>query len=443
MAAVIQDILNNGKAINYELGKKIGLLAERNGRFKETFTKKLTDINTAIERFKSTNLQGLTETKERLTNVTNELNATKDTLIRTQSELEQIRSALSTNQAQLQNISETKTGLEQKERGLNDRIRQLETEYQTNINGVKEQMSQQSNAEKAAMKREFDNQIALLNGEKAELQKGIQNAQQSQSEVVNRVSALQNEQSNLVNNLGEINSLLTKQLELISNINTEQPNDDEYSQLLEVIQINLGGVISEINQAVSGQGVSGQRVSGQGFSGQGFSGQGFSGQNRTGYDVETNFNNLMSLYKPEDKRQYQASLKIIDGRVSNEINRNIVNAYRGEQQAINEIKRVLSDNQTIIKKPNFFNRFMGGKRRRNARKTMKKRYRKSRKLVKSRKLNQRGGYVYSSSRELDKSSSIVSAPSGSKSRTRTKNKLRNKTKTKTRTPSSSNTEKTI
>lgn len=413
MATVIQDILNNGRAINDELGKKIGLLAERNSRFKDTFTRKLTDINTAIERFKSTNLQGLTETKERLTNVTNELNATKETLTRTQSELEQIRGALSASQSELQNVTSVKNGLEQKERDLNDRIRQLEAEYQNNINNVREEMKQQTNAEKAAIKQEFDNQMASLNNEKAELQKGIQDAQQSQAEVVNQMSALQNQQSSLVNNLGEINSLLTRQLELISNINTEQPNDAEYSQLLDVIQINLGGVINEINQAVSGQPRNQNR-------------------NQTLYDIESNFNNLMNLYKRQDKRQYQASLRNIDGGVQDQINRNIVNADRGDRDAINAIKSILRDNQTIINNSSLF----GGRRRR---KTMKKLQRKTRKS-KSRK--QRGGYVYSSSRELDKASSIVSASSGSKTRSKSKNKSRNKSKNRTATATTSSTNTT-
>ena len=402
MATVIQDILNNGRAINDELGKKIGLLAERNSRFKDTFTRKLTDINTAIERFKSTNLQGLTETKERLTNVTNELNATKETLTRTQSELEQIRGALSASQSELQNVTSVKNGLEQKERDLNDRIRQLEAEYQNNINNVREEMKQQTNAEKAAMKQEFDNQMASLNNEKAELQKGIQDAQQ-------------NQQSSLVNNLGEINSLLTRQLELISNINTEQPNDAEYSQLLDVIQTNLGGVISEINQAVSGQ----PRNQNQ-------------NRNQTLYDIEANFNNLMNLYKRQDKRQYQASLRNIDGGVQDQINRNIVNADRGDRDAINAIKSILRDNQTIINNSSLF----GGRRRS---KTMRKKQRKTRKS-KSRK--QRGGYVYSSSRELDKASSIVSASSGSKTRSKSKNKSRNKSKNRTATTTASSTNTT-
>jgi hypothetical protein len=49
----------------------------------------------------------------------------------------------------------------------------------------------------------------------------------------------------------------------------------------------------------------------------------------------------------------------------------------------------------------------GGKRKR---KTMKKRHRRTRKKMK-------GGYIYSTSKELDKSSSIISATSNSKSST--------------------------
>jgi chromosome segregation ATPase len=410
MTSVIQDILNNGKAINDELGKKISLLNQRNGRFKETFTTKLKEIITSIERFKSTNLQGLTETKDRLTNVTNELNGTKETLARTQGELEQIRTALSTTQTELQNVTSVKNGLEQKERDLNDKILQLETEYQTNINNVKEEMTQKANNEKSSMKQDFDSQLAALNNEKADLQKGIQEAQQSQTEAVNKLSALQTEQNNLVNNLGEINSLLTRQLELISNINTEQPNDAEYSELLDTIQSSLGGVISEINQAVSGQ-----------------------NQNQSAYDVESNYNNLMSLY---DTNRFNAFLdNNTDGTVKRAIQTNIREAKNRNPQSIDEIKRVLTANQIKVRPPSSIS---GGKRRS---KTMKKKNSKTRKLNHklNRKLKQRGGYVYSSSRELDKASSIVSS-SSSKSRTKSKNKSKNKTRSRTtaRTTTSTN-----
>jgi hypothetical protein len=136
----------------------------------------------------------------------------------------------------------------------------------------------------------------------------------------------------------------------------------------------------------------------------------------------------MNLYKREDKRQYQASLKNIDGRVADQINRSIVNADRGDRDAINEIKRVLSENQTRINNSSLF----GGRS-----KTMKKRQRKTRKprSSPSRKFVKRGGYVYSSSRGLDKSSSIVSSGSGSKSKNNSRNSTRTRRTTRTTTSS--------
>lgn len=393
MTTVIQDILKNGKAINDELGKKISLLNQNNGKFKDTFTQKLKSIISAIDSFKSTNLQGLTDTKEKLTSVTNELNVTKENLARTQSELEQIRTALSTTQSELQNVTSVKNGLEQKERELNDKISQLETEYQNKLNGVRQEMSDKATQEKKNMQQDFDSQIAALNNEKADLQKGIQEAQQSQTEAVNKLSALQTEQNNLVNNLGEINSLLTRQLELISNINTDGANDAEYSELLDTIQSSLGGVISEINQAVSGQ-----------------------NQNQSAYDVESNYNNLMRL---QDENKLNAFLdNNTDGTVKRAIQTNISNAKNGDPQSIDEIKRVLSANQIKVKPPSSI---FGGKRRS---KTMKKKNSKTRKL--NRKLKQRGGYTYSSSRELDKASSIVSSSSGSRTKSKSKNKNKSK-----------------
>ena len=87
---LIQDILKNGESINDELGKKIELLATRNSNFNQQLTKRLNDIIAVIDAFKSTNLQGLTETKNKLTSVTNELETTKANLQQTQNELERI-----------------------------------------------------------------------------------------------------------------------------------------------------------------------------------------------------------------------------------------------------------------------------------------------------------------------------------------------------------------
>lgn len=372
---VIQDILNNGKSINDKLQEKISLLNQRNSAFNGTLTKKLNDIISAIGQFKSTNLQGLTETKNKLTSVTDELTATKQQLGQTQSELEQVKNSLATSQSELQTTTTLKTELEQKVTDLNDKIRTLDLEYQNKMNGMNDTMTQKNNEEKNAIKQEYDAKITELNNEKTELQKSIQDAQQSQNGAIEKLSLLQKEQEGLVNNLGSINALLANQLELISSINTDQPNDEEYSKLLETIQNGLGGVISEINQAVS----SSQQAS-----------------NTPLYDK------YMTLTQPQkDEILYslapEYSQKIVSSPADKKnINSILFQRYRG-------------------------NLLLGGKRRKY-KKTMKKDTKKQKRHQKTKrhrktKKNLKGGYIYSSSKKLDNSSSVISAPSRIKSRT--------------------------
>ena len=94
----------------------------------------------------------------------------------------------------------------------------------------------------------------------------------------------------------------------------------------------------------------------------------------------------------EEKQKIYAAL---DGRDSAIIMQNI-----SSQDPINNINI-----QNILSRKYNGDLLRGGKRRR---KTMKKRGRKSRKTY-------RGGYVYSSSKELDKASSVISSSSNTTS----------------------------
>ena len=212
---LIQDILNNGKSINDELGKKIELLATRNSNFNQQLTKRLNDIIAVIDAFKSTNLQGLTETKNKLTSVTNELETTKANLQQTQNELERVKTQLANVQTQLQTSDAAKNELEQKVKDLEEKIKQVEVEYDNKINGIRREMSDKSTQEKKALQEEYDKTIAALNNEKTVLQKQIDDAKRSETESINTLKALQQEHEGLITNLGTINQILVKQLELI------------------------------------------------------------------------------------------------------------------------------------------------------------------------------------------------------------------------------------
>jgi len=362
-STIIQDILTNGKAINNELGKKIESLNKTNSNFNTVLTNKLKDIINAIDKFKNTNLQGLNETKNKLEAVTKELQTTRDNLQQTQAELDSVKNSLNECQNALQEANTRKTELEQKERELNDRLTQLETEYNNKIAGIRDEMAKKSAEEKKVMQQEFDNQLANLNAEKEQLRKEMQDAQNAQTEATNQLSALQKEQEGLINNLATVNSFLTQQLELITRINTNQPNIDEYNGLLDTIQNGLGGVITQINQAVAGPSAV--------------------------YPTP-----LYDKYVNLPLEQKDEILNVLPVEYKNEIRKNP-----------NDKANI----QNILAKYYKGNVLRGGKRKtrrmkgRKGRKTMKKRHMKTKKHLR----RQKGGYVYSSSKELDRASSVI------------------------------------
>jgi predicted nuclease with TOPRIM domain len=388
---VIQEILKNGTAINDNLGKKIGLLNERNSKFNNDLLKKLNEIISAISAFKNTNLQGLTDTKNKLTEVSKELETTKTTLNQNQQQLQTVQANLSAAQNELQTANARKNELEQKDRELNDKLAQLETNYNNKISGIRDEMSKTSTAEKNAMQQEFNNQITTINNEKAQLQQAVENAKLAQTEAVNNLTALQKDQENLIVSLGNINSFLTKQLELIDSINVNSPNIEEYTSLLDTIQTGLGGVISNINQAVSAPVNSDTLV----------------------YDKFISLTpdqqeSILQTLSFNDKTYIEDNMNTTDIVVKRNI-RNMLKRYTGD----------------LLK---------GGKRKRKQ-KTMKRRSKRTKKLMKNRKLmkNLKGGYVYSSSKDLDKASSIISASSNSNSNSNSKSKSNKKAhKTKRR-----------
>lgn len=372
---IIQDILNNGKAINNELGKKIELLNQKNSKFNGDLTKRLNDIISSISSFKNTNLSGLTETKNKLASVTKELETTKMNLQQTQNELENVKTALSSTQNELQTANSKRNELEQQNRDITNKITQLQTEYDNKIYGIRDEMSKKSTEEKKQMTQEFNNKMEELNSEKINLQKAIEDAQQKQTEAVNNLAILQKEQDGLINNLSTINDFLTKQLELISNINTEQPNIDEYNGLLETIQNGLGGVINEINQAVL----------------------------PSSQTPSSSTTPLYDKFIKLSEQQKQQVLSQMERQYANTILTNIQNPTPENKMNINN----------IISRHYNGNLLRGGKKSKNKKQKTNKLNKKHK--TKKHLRRQKGGYTYSSSKELDKASSIVSTSSNTKS----------------------------
>jgi hypothetical protein len=382
---VINEILQKGTDINNKLGEKIGLLKDRNIKFNTDLLEKLNEISSAISAFKNTNIQGLTDTKNKLAEVSNELATTKATLNQNQNQLEIVQANLSAAQNKIQTSNAIIIELERKDKELNEKLVQLQTTYDNKISEIRDEISTKSTEEKNTMQQEFNNQITAINNEKAQLQHEVEGAKLAQTEAVANLTALQNDQENLIVSLGNINSFLTKQLELIDSINVGSPDIEDYTFLLDTIQKGLGGVISNINQAVSAP------------------------VNSDTYDK------FISL-TPDQQTEILDTLQATQ---QNYIEENIDTT---DPLVKNNIRNILSRN--------YKGHLLKGGKRKNKRKTIKKiGSKRTKKLMK----NLKGGYVYSSSKDLDKASSIISASSNSNSNSNSKSKSNKKAhKTKRR-----------
>ena len=136
---------------------------------------------------------------------------------------------------------------------------------------------------------------------------------------------------------------------------------------------------------------------------------------------------LTPKYLTIGKKQLE---KIVEGYTRESGVRNLENKIaqvinyvdRNDPQAIATLKQILEQNK--LKVPTIIN---GGKsrrhKRRGGRKTMKKRHRRTHKKM-------RGGYVYNTSKELDRASSVISKSSSSRSSSISKTKSNRKHKTR-------------
>lgn len=364
---IIQDILSKGNNINKGLSEKIQALNNNNNKFKTDLTNKLKAVIESINAFKSTNLQSLTEAKNKLAAATSELEQTKNNLANTQQELNRVKNDLANTQNEMQNINATKNALEQKVRTLEEQIKQTELNYQNQINGIRQEMSDKFTQEKRVIQQEHDNQIAQLNQEKNALQQQIQKAEQAQQEANNNISRLQQEQNGLIQNLGTINEFLSQQLNLISQINTDQPEINDYTDLLNAIQTGLSGVIGEINQAVAS-------------------------------NITISTSSLTPLYDKFVSLSPDQQDNILQS-----IGPEYATRIRGDMNNPSPINK--QNIQNILSRRYSGNLLRGGKRRR---KTMKKLNRRTRRKM-------RGGYIYTESDdELKKNSRDVSNSRSSK-----------------------------
>jgi uncharacterized phage infection (PIP) family protein YhgE len=391
---LFNNIMSKGKTINSNLNEKIKKLDTLNTDFKTTLTGKLQEIIGKINEFKNTNLQGLTETKSKLSQVTEELNKTKAELDKTKEELKKIQEGLKTANELLEGCSKSKTILEQQIKDLEAKQQAMQAEY-----------DKKSEADKQTMLQEFQNQKQTMEAEKNELKKQMEEAQSEQTQAIQNLTALQEEHQKLVVSLGTINDFLDEQSQLIDKINIDQPNSGDYTSLLDTIQTGLSGVIGEINNAVTSSPEQKPNSSSSSSSSQTpLADRFFNKYKNLDTNKRNDLINKLQL-RPNEKQILNSRLRNFND------NKELIN---NTLLQIKDIDQILSEYEV-----------KGGKRRR---KTMR---RKPRKTFKRRKVY-RGGYVYSTNKKLDSASSVVSS-SEPISRTRSKMKKKYKTKRKAST----------
>lgn len=220
--------------------------------------------------------------------------------------------------------------------------------------------------------KEKDATIQSLNEEMARLQ-------QQKAEAEKQVGEAQGEVTSLIDRIGQINQTLVKQIELIDTIAGELGNNEDVMQGFAAISRNIEAIVNLINNP--------DRTAKQPTA----------ASNTPLYDKYSKLSNeereaILDKIREKNERDYQIIMESFSKAESDPVfKRNIQN--------------VLSRNSDIM---------FGGRRKRR---TMKRRGKKTRKLYK-------GGYVYSSSKQLDESSSIITSSSDSNSNSNSKTKSR-------------------
>ena len=426
--ATIDEIVDKGTQVNQRLDGKIKALEQHNTAFRTTLINKLQIISKAIDNFKQTNLQGLTETKNDLDEARRQLQETQAELARTQAELEGVKRQFTDINNRFTATFEEKKKLDEKITQLENNVRDMKLECDNRINLVRKEMADKNTQERIEMlKKEeekkiiSDAQIAELNKQIEVLRKQSEDAQRGQENAHNELKTLQENQERLLVKLGTVNQMLASQLEMIDkNIDLNNPNYGDYEGLLDTIQAGLGGVISGINSAVSS--TTGSSSSGPPSSGPTGS--------YSDTDVEQNYNKLLTLKKSFNDitslklylSKYMKCKKISQTQkdtLSDRLSQVFTSSYKEEA-----IKSYLKDYEVFIPDPGI----RGGKRK-CKRKTMKKIPLKSRKHMKK---YQKGGYLYKKDKNLNNASTDVSNLSNSSNSSNSSSKTNSNTNRKSK-----------
>jgi chromosome segregation ATPase len=385
----------------------------------QSITGKVAASKTRVREYK---VQIITKLRE----VVGQLNSLKDN--NNLKALPQLRKQLQDSQVALQQKTEE---LDQTKGQLNEANQNLQ-ELQQNMEQINRQLEEKNQqiAELTNSGTENGNEIQELNAQIVELDR-------QKKELERQVASVQEQSNSLIERFGIINATLGQQITLIDSIVDElgdlDNENDDVSIQFKAVGDNIMAIMNMINNPGQGGAEQGaqqvnqqanqqanQQVNQQANqqANQQMNQQVNQQMNQQVEDLYQRFINSEqtkkdSFYRNLNGTPNQSSINIIQNNIKRAVERD-------DEQSIKSIKDEL---QKIINSGNV--PLLGGKTRRHKRhgkrKTMKKKHRKTRKPIKKK---YKGGYVYSSSRDLDKASSVISASSSSKSTSNKRNKTR-------------------
>lgn len=315
---------------------------------------------------------------------------------------QQLQASQNALQEKTQLLNDTQKSLDEANTNLRDlqaRMTDIDREMATKTAEIERLTAE--GGQKDASIQDLNNQIQELTKQKADLEGQYANAQQ--------------QSDSLIQKIGQINTTLARQIDLIDTIVSELGNldnaSDEVAMQFKAVGDNIMAIMNMLNENAPAAAPAAASPAAA-----------------AGYDADRNFDKLMELDR-EDKEQYTNFKRKLDSKIGQIIDNNIRGARDGNPEAINAIKDALRTAQKVV--PDLIIR--GGKsrrhrRRNNRRKTMKKRHRKTMK-----RNHYRGGYVYTSSKELDNASSIVSTSTDSLSKSLSKSSMSSSAKKRRRT----------
>lgn len=299
---------------------------ERVRTYKQQMVDKLTEINRQLLSLRdNANLRNVPQLRQQLQQSQTELGNKTEELNRVKSDLEQANRTL----------AETRNSVEQLNRQIQEKTQQIDE-----LNRRNDDLTR-SNEEKDGRLRELTDQLNTLNQQKRDAEERLSNAQRQIDAFLQQIS--------------QINERLQQQITLIDQIAGELGNVDDIGNFTEITD-NINAIINMINNPDAVPPPPPPPMN----------------NNRSvePYNVEPNMTNLLEL----DGRQFLSFIGRLNGNVQNQINQHINAARGGDQDAINAIKQILTENRIVVNRP-----IVGGIRRKK--RSIKRKYRNRNKRI--------------------------------------------------------------